>query len=326
MMPSIVITCGDVNGIGLRCLAGALRQAPYNNASFVLLISRDVLRQAIDTYALGGTIEDDHWNVGENNVRIVELGIPTVLRPGAPHDDAARLAVAALETACSETVAGRYQAMVTLPISKHALDRVGWTYPGQTEMIAAYAVGEPLMVLCTPRLHVALASVHIPIRDVAQSLTTNGIVGRLRQLYQHLRGRIGIAEPRIAVLGLNPHAGENGRIGHEENLVIRPAIELAQTEGIAATGPFPADGFFAFGAYERFDGVLAMYHDQGLIPLKLLAKGAGVNVTAGLSVIRTSPDHGTAYDRIHSPDIDSASTKLAIEMAIEMANRPHAVT
>ncbi len=317
MMPNIVITCGDVNGIGLRCLAGALGKAPYN-ASFDLLIPHDVLCQAIEAYALGGTIDSVHWCVGENKIRIVSLDVPVVLRPGAPHDDAARLAVVALETACTETVAGRYQAMVTLPINKHALDRVGWTYPGQTEMIAAYAGGKPLMVLCTTHLQVALTSVHIPIRDVAQSLTTDGIVGRLHQLHRHLRSRIGIAEPRIAVLGLNPHAGENGRIGHEEDLVIRPAIELAQAQGIAATGPFPADGFFAFGAYEQFDGVLAMYHDQGLIPLKLLAKGAGVNVTAGLSVIRTSPDHGTAYDRVNSPDIDSASTKLAIEMAISM--------
>lgn len=321
----LVITCGDVNGIGLRCLAAAVEQAPLQ-AELTLLIDVNTLQQAIEEYSLPGEIDVDVWRINNTSVRLHPIGASAQLAPGVEHDDAARVAIASLEAACDMTTSGAAQAMVTLPISKHALRRVGWPYPGQTEMIAACADAEPLMVLCTRTLHVALATIHVPLHRVAELITIERIAQRIAALHEHLRLRIGIDEPRIAVLGLNPHAGEHGEIGHEDDEIIRPAIVSAREQGINVSGPFPADGFFGFGAYEQFDGVLAMYHDQGLIPLKLLAKGAGVNVTAGLSIIRTSPDHGTAYDRIRSADIDSASTRLAIEMAIEMASRPHALT
>lgn len=315
--PKIIITCGDVNGIGLRCLAGAVEQL-HKSAELHLAITPSVLRSCIEHYHLPASLDGSVWTVGGHSITIEPLTEHVTLAPGGAADDASRLALASLEFAFENVYAGDFDAVVTLPINKHALGRVGWEYPGQTEMAAAYAEGEPLMVLCTRTLHVALTTVHIPLREVANALTTDGILRRIIQLHEHLRTRMRIEMPRLAILGINPHAGEKGRIGVEDETIIRPAIDQARAIGIDATGPFAADGFFGFGAYQHVDGVLAMYHDQGLIPLKLLAKGAGVNVTAGLSIIRTSPDHGTAYDAVRSADIDSASTRLAIEMAIEM--------
>lgn len=228
------------------------------------------------------------------------------------------MAISSERIAIQQTVDGAFDAIVTLPINKNALARVGWPYAGQTEMLGAFAHGEPLMVLCTHDVRVALATVHIPLRMVASTITTELVEHRIHQLRDHLRSALGIAEPSIAVLALNPHAGDNGIIGEEDNCIIAPAIERCTEAGMNVTGPHPADGFFAFGEYQRYDGILAMYHDQGLIPLKLLAKGAGVNVTAGLPIIRTSPDHGTAYDRATSAEIDSTSSLLALEMAASL--------
>ena len=318
--PKIIITSGDVNGIGLRCLVGAVEQLQVD-AGLHLAISPTVLRSCIEIYQLPESFDDGVWTVGSCSITIEPLDNLVSVAPGIASDDASRHAVASLEFAFGGVRSGAFDAVVTLPINKHALGLVGWEYPGQTEMAAAFADGEPLMVLCTRTLHVALATVHIPLHKVAGSLSIDGILHRIIQLHDHLRKRAGINTPRIAVLGLNPHAGEQGRIGEEDERVIRPAIDQARSIGIDVSGPVAADGFFGFGAYKHVDGVLAMYHDQGLIPLKLLAKGAGVNVTAGLSIIRTSPDHGTAYDAVHNVDIDSASTRLAIEMAIEMSQR-----
>ncbi|MBU3679928.1 MAG: 4-hydroxythreonine-4-phosphate dehydrogenase PdxA [Candidatus Kapabacteria bacterium] len=318
--PRIIITCGDVNGIGLRCLAGAIEQLRVES-DLHLAISPTVLRSCIGLYHLPVSFYGGVWTVGSHSITVEPLDNDVNITPGMAADDASRHAIASLEFAFENVRSGTFDAVVTLPINKHALGLVGWQYPGQTEMAAAFADGEPLMVLCTRTLHVALATVHIPLRDVADALSTDAILRRIIQLHSHLRTRAGVISPRIAVLGLNPHAGEQGRIGTEDEHVIRPAIDQANQMGIDATGPVAADGFFGFGAYRNVDGVLAMYHDQGLIPLKLLAKGAGVNVTAGLSIIRTSPDHGTAYDAVNRADVDSASTCLAIEMAIEMAQR-----
>jgi 4-hydroxythreonine-4-phosphate dehydrogenase len=182
-------------------------------------------------------------------------------------------------------------------------------------MLGEYASGNPLMVLCTHDVRVALATVHVPLRTVADLITPDLITTRVKQLTQHLRNRHGIEHPSIAVLAVNPHAGDNGVIGDEDLRIVEPTIKHLRQDGFNVDGPHPADGFFAFGSYTRYDGILAMYHDQGLIPLKLLAQGAGVNVTAGLSIVRTSPDHGTAYDRALASDIDAASTRMAIEMA-----------
>lgn len=317
MSKRIIISCGDLNGIGLRCIVLAISQ--FNaDAEFTIAIPSNVLAKACVVYGLPEP-HDDTWTISGRTVNVLSFEGDCAITPGIPNDDASRVAIHSLEIAIQQTVDGAYDAVVTLPINKHALSRVGWPYAGQTEMLGAYAKGEPLMVLCTSELRVALATVHIPLRAVAETITTELVEHRTQQLWNHLHCRLGIAQPTIAVLALNPHAGDNGVIGDEDNRIVAPAIQKCRVEGMNVTGPHPADGFFAFGAYRRYDGILAMYHDQGLIPLKLLAKGAGVNVTAGLSILRVSPDHGTAYDRATSTDIDSMSSLLALEMAVSMS-------
>lgn len=316
-VPTIAVSCGDVNGIGLRCFAEALahRTAPVQ---YRLVVSPAILQACIDAYGLPGTADDATWMIGQHRIALETIPADgAMLTPGQSNDGISRHAVLSLERAIGIVIDGRADAIVTLPINKHALQRVGWMFPGQTEMVAAACSGDPLMVLCTRDVRVALVTVHVPLRSVSELITVDLIVRRLHQLRSHLQTDLGIAHPRIAVLALNPHAGDHGLIGTEDDTIIRPAVARASEQGIHATGPLPADGFFAFGAFKEFDGILAMYHDQGLIPLKLLAQGAGVNVTAGLSVVRTSPDHGTAYDRVFSA-VDARSTALAIEMAAEM--------
>jgi len=315
MSKRIVITSGDINGIGLRCLATSLRNKVFN-AELWLAIAPQTLQNAIDIYNLPGSIINDVWLIGNQRIRLLALDAVSAVTPGEPSDDASRLAIASLDRAITETVAQNFDALVTLPINKHALANIGWPYAGQTEMLGAYSGGEPLMVLCTSDVRVALATVHVPLKNVSNLITTELVEHRTIQLIDHLRQRLGIANPTVAILALNPHAGDNGVIGDEDSRIIAPTVEHLHKRGLQVSGPHPADGFFAFGDYSKFDGILAMYHDQGLIPLKLLTKGAGVNVTAGLPIIRTSPDHGTAYDRAQSHDIDSASTEMAIEMAI----------
>ena len=314
MPKRIVITCGDVNGIGLRCLADALSRSPVSSEIW-LAITPSVLRSAIDVYDLGGNVTDSIWILGGQRIGLHALHKDCAIKPGIPSDDSSLLAIASLETAITETISGRYDAVVTLPINKHALTNVGWPYAGQTEMLGAYANGEPLMVLCTHEIRVALATVHVPLRAVAELITPELINRRVEQLLTHVRHGHMIESPSIAVLALNPHAGDNGIIGDEDTRILAPAIADLRGRGYNVDGPHPADGFFAFGRYKNYDGILAMYHDQGLIPLKLLAQGAGVNVTAGLPIVRTAPDHGTAYDKALGGDVDSASTRLAIEMA-----------
>lgn len=315
MAKRIVITSGDVNGIGLRCLAAALEQQHFD-AEISLAVTPSVLQHALDVYDLPGNVDGSVWTLHNQSVSILPLTQTCSITPGVPDPDVSRHAIASLECAITQTVAGNYDAVVTLPINKHALTSVGWPYAGQTEMLGALSNGDPLMVLCTHDIRVALATVHVPLRSVSDLITTELVQRRTQQLMQHLRERIGIEKPSIAILAVNPHAGDDGVIGDEDTRIVGPAIAAMQQQGLRVTGPHPADGFFAFGAYKNYDGILAMYHDQGLIPLKLLAHGAGVNVTAGLSIVRTSPDHGTAYDRALSSDIDSASTQLALEMAI----------
>ena len=223
-------------------------------------------------------------------------------------------------------------AVCTMPVSKRALQMAGFAFPGQTEFYgdAFPSDAPPTMILATEAaaldaerapVRVGLATVHIPLRQVAAALNSGLIVQRLEAFSASLRQDFGASSPRIAVLGLNPHAGEQGILGEEEQTVIEPAIAEARARGIFAEGAFPADGFFARGEYRRFDGILAMYHDQGLIPLKLLAGAGGVNFTAGLSVTRVSPDHGTAFGIAGRGVADEQSALEALETAYRVARR-----
>jgi 4-hydroxythreonine-4-phosphate dehydrogenase len=206
--------------------------------------------------------------------------------------------------------------MVTAPVSKEAMFRSGYRYPGQTEFLTRRSGAKSsAMMLVADDFRVALATVHLPLKRVSRALSSERIVKKLRLIDTTLRRDFAIRRPRIAVLGLNPHAGEGGHLGSEEISTITPAISRARKDGIRAFGPFPADGFFGAGSFRGYDAVLAMYHDQGLVPLKMKAFSSGVNFSAGLSIVRTSPDHGTAFDIAGRGIADPRSMIEAIKLA-----------
>lgn len=319
MRPRIVISCGDINGIGIECLLGALRSRDTSTealrssplpADFALCIDADLFSQVVRAHNLEAALD----------IELIPINATAIVQPGVCAGDAGAVAIASLNVAVNQVTSGAAHAVVTLPISKDACRQAGWPYPGHTEMLAEHAGGEALMLLCFEGVRVGLATAHVPLKYVADSLSQPRIEERVQAMHQSLQRDFGISSPRIAVLGLNPHAGEEGLIGYEEQRVITPAIHAVRNRGIDVTGPIPADGFFAFGAYKAFDGILAMYHDQGLIPLKLLAQGGGVNVTANLSIVRTSPDHGTAFDIAGRNVADAASTAAALSLAADIVN------
>ena len=245
--------------------------------------------------------------------------------PGKPDPAAAAGVVDAIRAAAADCLAGRLDAMVTGPISKQTLARGGFRYPGHTELLEeAAGGGKAVMLLVGRGLRVGLATVHCPLREVPGRLSTSHISEVLRVMHADLVRRFGIPAPRIAACGLNPHAGEAGRFGDEESRLIAPAIEQARTAGVDAHGPYPADSLFHRALQGEFDAVLAMYHDQGLAPLKLHAFGHAVNVTLGLPLVRTSVDHGTAFDIAGRDEASATSLVEAIRLALEMAGRERA--
>lgn len=255
-----------------------------------------------------------------DGVRLEIVGDPSPRNPGHPDREGSLQALASLEEAARRALAGEMAAVVTGPVNKKNLHEVGFIYPGQTEFFAARARVENFAMLLTGGvLTVALVTAHIPLKLVPELLTTSEIV-RVGGLLADFLKRRGIANPRIAVAGLNPHAGENGDLGDEEKLVIDPALYVltALNSGVSFSGPFSPDTIFWRASQGEFDAVLCMYHDQGLIPLKLLGFHDGVNVTIGLPFIRTSPDHGTAYEiagkGIARPDSFLAALRLAAEL------------
>ena len=239
---------------------------------------------------------------------------------GQPSQEAGEAALKALDKAMTDFRSGLYDVLVTAPINKATIQSPGFHFPGHTEYIET-SVGEgqkALMILMNETLRVALVTTHLAIKDVARAITKEGIVEKATIFHTALKRDFRISNPRIAVLSLNPHAGDDGLLGSEEKDIIKPAIEELSEKGIQAFGPYPADGFFGSGTYYRFDGVLAMYHDQGLAPFKTIALESGVNYTAGLPIVRTSPDHGTAYDIAGKGKADENSMRQAIYTAIDV--------
>ena len=215
---------------------------------------------------------------------------------------------------------GKTDVLVTAPIDKNSMQQAGFAYPGHTEYLQQMAGGdgEVLMILVGEGLRVGCVTGHIPLKDVAAAITAERIIAKARLLHQSLLRDFGVLEPRIAILGLNPHAGDGGALGSEDKERIAPAVRRLNEEGIKAMGPYAADGFFGSGGYTHFDGVLAMYHDQGLAPFKALSFGHGVNVTAGLPIVRTSPDHGTGLDIAGKGMADEGSFRAAVWTAADI--------
>ena len=319
----IGITQGDPNGIGWEVILKALSD-PRMTELFTPVVYGSPAAAAYYRNTLGDT-EPVAFNTvpaardtrrGKANLVVCgEAGQP---EPGKASPQAGRAAVEALRTATQDLKEGTLDAIVTAPFNKESVQGDDFSYTGHTEFFGAELGGEPMMILCSDVLRVGLVTKHIPVSEISRSISREKIVHDLHTLRRSLIEDFGIVEPRIAVMALNPHAGDGGLLGHEEQEIIRPAIVEAFRQGMLAFGPFAADGLFAGGGYAKYDGILAMYHDQGLAPFKALSMTDGVNYTAGLPIVRTSPDHGTAYDIAGQGKADEASFRQAVYAALDV--------
>ena len=324
----IGITQGDTNGIGWEIILKALAD-PRMTELFTPVVYGSPKAAAyyrntvaeIEAFSFNPVASAAEARRGKAN--LVACGETADIAPGKPTPEAGRAAVEALCAAMRDLKAGHLDALVTAPFDKETVQADDFRYTGHTEYLAAELEGEAMMILCSDVLRVGLVTKHIPVSEIARNITKERIVRDLGTLRRALIEDFGIVEPRIAVMALNPHAGDGGLLGREEQEIIRPAIVEAFSKGVLAFGPFAADGLFAGGGYAKYDGILAMYHDQGLAPFKSLSPD-GVNFTAGLSAVRTSPDHGTAFDIAGKDKADPQSMRNAIYAAIDIAERRRA--
>ena len=326
------ITHGDINGIGYEVILKVLEDnrileictpVVYGSAKLAanyrkLLGLGNIPFNQIESAA---DARDDANNI----VNVV--GEELRAEPGTSSAEAGQAAFMALERAVSDLKDGEIDVLVTAPINKANIQSENFTFPGHTEYLEA-ALGEDdednaLMILCNDTMRVALVTAHLPIAQVPSAITKESILEKLEIFNHSLQRDFAVVKPRIAVLSLNPHAGENGLLGSEEADVIAPAIAEARDNKILAFGPYAPDGFFGSGAFKKFDGILAMYHDQGLAPFKTLSMDNGVNFTAGLPYVRTSPDHGTGYDIAGKGEASEASMREAIYQAIDIFRNRH---
>ena len=324
----IGITQGDTNGIGWEVILKALAD-PRMTELFTPVVYgspkaaayyRNTIAE-IEAFSFNPVASAAEARRGKAN--LVACGETADIAPGKPTPEAGRAAVEALCAAMRDLKAGHLDALVTAPFDKETVQADDFRYTGHTEYLAAELEGEAMMILCSDVLRVGLVTKHIPVSEIARNITKERIVRDLGTLRRALIEDFGIVEPRIAVMALNPHAGDGGLLGREEQEIIRPAIVEAFSKGVLAFGPFAADGLFAGGGYAKYDGILAMYHDQGLAPFKSLSPD-GVNFTAGLSAVRTSPDHGTAFDIAGKDKADPQSMRNAIYAAIDIAEHRRA--
>ncbi len=310
--PRIAVTLGDPNGIGpevaLKCLAEPSVQA---QCDAVLVGDRAVLELHAHRLGLDALPVPLHQVAADEGYAV---------RFGEVSAQAGALSMRSIARAVELCLSGEVDAMATAPISKEAIGLAGYDEPGHTEYLARLTgTSDYLMTMVAGPLRVGVVTGHMPLKDVASRITRVAVARCLVRLSESLQRDFGIAEPRIAVLGLNPHAGDGGVLGSEEIEIIEPAMR--ETLGSQGFGPFPADGFFAERQWEEYDAVLAMYHDQGLIPFKTLAFDTGVNFTAGLPIIRTSPDHGTAFGIAGKGIARAESMRNAIEVALDVARQ-----
>jgi len=319
------ITHGDINGIGYEVLLKALGDTRITELCTPVIYGSakiaNYYRKGMELPEFKLFQIDSPDSAATDEINIINVvGEDCKLEPGQPTPNGGKAALAALERAVSDLRDGLIDVLVTAPINKKTIHSDDFNFPGHTEYLQD-RLGEghqAMMIMCAEGLRVALVTIHEPISNVAGSITSKGITDKLVAFNRSLVEDFGIHGPRIAVLSLNPHAGDGGIIGSEETEIIAPAIEEAMKRKVLAFGPYAPDGFFGSGNYTKFDGVLAMYHDQGLTPFKVLAGERGVNFTAGPPYVRTSPDHGTAYDIVGQGKADEQSMREAIYSAIDI--------
>jgi 4-hydroxythreonine-4-phosphate dehydrogenase len=322
--PVIGITVGDINGIGLEVALKALSHKKMLDLCIpVIYASSKVVSYhknivALDQLTFYGQRNAERLHFEKINV--VNIWNDNVnITLGKPSDVGGKCAQMSLEAAVKDLQSGLLDALITAPIHKKSMQLAGFSHVGHTEYLTQeFNAKDSMMLMVSDRLRIGLATTHIPLKSVAAAITKEKIIAKVQLMYETLRMDFGLERPNIAVLGLNPHAGEEGMLGEEEEKIIRPAVVECKKSGMLVFGPFSADGFFGSGQFNKFDGILAMYHDQGLIPFKALTFGKGVNYTAGLPVIRTSPDHGTAFDLAGKNEADPSSFLQAIFTAIDI--------
>jgi len=311
--PVIGFSCGDLNGIGTELIIKTLADARILDFCTPVIFASN---KSINFYRKSATAANFTFTVikdpAKPNARQVNLfncwEEDITITPGQLNETGGKYAFESLKASVEALKNNHIHGLVTAPIHKKNIQSAEFNYSGHTPYLkAAFGVSDVVMLMVAENMRVGLVTEHVPIAEVAQHITIEAILSKLQIINSSLKKDFGIDKPKIAVLGLNPHAGDEGLIGKEEETVIKPAIKEAKKNDILAFGPFSADAFFARGQYEKFDAVLAMYHDQGLIPFKSLAIGEGVNYTAGLPAVRTSPDHGTAFDIAGKGIADEAS-------------------
>jgi len=329
MAKPLALTSGEPAGIGPDITIKAwLRRNELKLPPFYVLGDRDFLSRRASALGLDVKFADigpeDAIAAFADALPVVATGHPATAGPGQPDSTSADAAMASIRRAVADVAAGRASAVVTNPISKSVLYRAGFRHPGHTEFLAELAarnghVPQPVMLLWSPTLAVVPVTIHLALREAITQLSSDLIVSTARIVVADLKARFGLAQPRLAVSGLNPHAGEDGSLGTEELTIVTPAIEILRGEGIDVRGPLPADTMFHDAARKTYDCAICMYHDQALIPVKTLAFEDAVNVTLGLPFIRTSPDHGTAFDIAGTGKANPSSLIAALRLAARMA-------
>lgn len=331
--PIVGITIGDYNGVGPEIIIKVLSE-PRASKNIIPVVYGST--KVLSFYKKLLKNEDFNYNhiktisqVNPKRVNVINCWEdPTEVQPGLVTDEAGSCSYLALKKATEDIKEGLINAIVTAPINKKNIQSPDFNYPGHTEYFSQnFGSGESLMLLVAEDLRVGVMTGHIPLNDVSSNIAYEKLLEKVKIFEKSLKKDFNIVKPKIAILGLNPHAGEGGLLGKEEEDILIPAIEELKKRGILAFGPYPADGFFGMMQYKKFDGVLAMYHDQGLIPFKTLAFEKGVNFTAGLSIIRTSPDHGTAYNIAGKNIADESSFREALYLAEDiLKNRNETVS
>ena len=322
------ITQGDGNGIGYEVIIKALADERMLDLCTPVIYGSSKIfgfykKQIHNIEQINTNVITSAKDVHQKRVNIVNcLPENVFVEPGQSTPESAKSAMTSLQRAVQDIKDGHIDVLVTAPINKRAMSAEGFGYTGHTEYLEKeFGVDEVAMIMVCDNLKVGVVTGHIALKDVVANITTENILRKLRLMNVSLKRDFGVDAPKIAVLGLNPHCGDGGLLGDEESRIILPAVQAAAEEGILAFGPYSPDGFFGLGNYRKYDAVLAMYHDQGLTPFKAIAFEEGVNYTAGLPVVRTSPDHGTAYEMAGRDQADPRSMMAAIYTAIDIYRR-----
>ncbi len=324
--PVIGFTCGDINGIGIELIIKVLSDSRILDICTPVVFANNkainFYRKSMPEVNINFAIIKDSSKINPKQVNLYNCWEEDVaITPGEMNDIGGAYAIKSLSIAAEALKAEKIHGLVTAPIHKKNIQSSSFNYTGHTPYFKAlFGVNDVLMLMVAENMRVGLLTEHVAVKDVASVISKDKIVSKLNLMNQSLKRDFGIIKPKIAILGLNPHAGDEGLIGKEEIEVIKPAVTEAKRKDILCFGPYSADAFFARGQHEKFDGVLALYHDQGLIPFKSLSMGEGINFTAGLKAVRTSPDHGTAFDIAGKGIADETSTRQALYSCIDIIN------